>query len=63
MGRKSKRGYMYMGFPDGAGGKEPVCQCRGHKRGEFNPRVRKISWRRAWQPIFLPGESDGQYGP
>ena len=28
----------------------------------FDPWVRKISWRRAWQPtpIFLPGESHGQ---
>ena len=28
----------------------------------FDPWVRKISWRRAWQPtsVFLPGESHGQ---
>ena len=28
----------------------------------FNPWVRKIPWRRAWQPtpVFLPGESHGQ---
>ena len=28
----------------------------------FNPRVRKIPWRRKWQPtpVFLPGESHGQ---
>ena len=28
----------------------------------FNPRVRKISWRRKWQPtlVFLPGKSHGQ---
>ena len=28
----------------------------------FDPWVRKIPWRRAWQPIlvFLPGESRGQ---
>ena len=28
----------------------------------FNPWVRKISWRRTWQPIsvLLPGESYGQ---
>ena len=33
----------------------------GDKRG-FDPWVRKISWRRAWQPtpVFLPGESSGQ---
>ena len=28
----------------------------------FNPWVRKISWRRKWQPtpVFLPGKSHGQ---
>ena len=52
----------YEGFPDGASGKEPACQCRRHKRLGFNPWVRKIPWRRAWQPIplFLPGESHEQ---
>ena len=29
---------------------------------EFNPWVRKIPWRKEWQPtpVFLPGESHGQ---
>ena len=42
-------------FPGGASGKEPACQCRGCKRRGFNPWVRKIPWRRAWQPtpVFL----------
>ena len=46
----------------GASGKEPACQCRRRKRCEFDPWVRKIPWRRAWQltPVFLPGESHGQ---
>ena len=32
------------------------------KRHGFNPWVRKILWRRAWQPtpVFLPEESHGQ---
>ena len=32
------------------------------KRGEFDHRVRKILWRRAWQPtpVLLPGEYHGQ---
>ena len=40
-------------------GKEPACQCRRNKRHGFDPWVRKIPWRRAWQPTpkFLPGES------
>ena len=53
------------GLPDGTSGKEPTCQCRRHKRQErlgFSPWVRKIPWRRGWQPtpVFLPGESRGQ---
>ena len=41
----------------GTSGKEPVCQCRRHKRLRFDPWVRKTPWRRAWQPapVFLPG--------
>ena len=35
------------GFPDGTSGKEPVCQCRRHKRHRFDPWVRKIPWRRS----------------
>ena len=52
----------WMAFPAGAAGKEPACQCRRHKRCRFNPWVRKLPWRRAWQPTpaFLPGESRGQ---
>ena len=51
--------YEVMGF---LGGKEPVCQCRRHTRCGFNPWVRKIPWRRAWQPtpVFLPEESNRQ---
>ena len=40
------------------------------RRHQFDAWVRKIPWRRAWQPtpVFLPGESHGQkslaaYGP
>ena len=46
----------------GAGGKEPVCQCRRHKRHGFDPWVRKIPRRRKWEPapVFLPAKSHGQ---
>ena len=49
-------------FPGGASGKEPACQCRRPERCGVNPWVRKIPWRRAWQPspVLLPGESHGQ---
>ena len=51
-----------MGFPGSVSGKEPACQCRRCKRHMFNPWVRKIPSRRAWQPtpVFLPRESHGQ---
>ena len=39
-----------MGFPGGASGKEPACQCRRCKRLGFDPWVGKIPWRKAWQP-------------
>ena len=37
-------------------------QCRRLKRHGFNPRIRKIPWRRKWQstPVFLPGKFHGQ---
>ena len=54
----------------GASGNESTCQCRRYKRHVFNPWVRKIPWRRKWQPtqVFLPGKSHRQrslagYGP
>ena len=52
----------FEGFPGGASGKEPTCQCRRHKRQGFDPWVGKIPWRRTWQstPLFLPRESHGQ---
>ena len=52
----------WQSFPGGAVAKEPACQRRRRKRCRFNPWVRKIPWRRKWQPtpIFLPGESHGQ---
>ena len=52
--------YTLPGFPGGLSGKEPACQCRRHKRGGFDPWVRKISWRRKYTPVLLPRESHGQ---
>ena len=50
------------GSPGGTSSKEPTCQCRRHKRLRLDPWVRKIPWRRKWQPtpVFFPGESCGQ---
>ena len=50
------------GSPSGTGGQEPTCQCRKHERERIGPWVKKIPWRRAWQPspVSLPGEFHGQ---
>jgi len=45
-GKKEKL-LILLGFPGGAGGKEPTCQYRTQKRHRFNPWVGKIPWRRA----------------
>ena len=55
---KDKGIYINKGFP--LAQQERIClQCRIRRRCGFIPWVRKIPWRRAWQPtpIFLPGES------
>ena len=50
-----------MDFSGGLGGKESACQCRRLKRFRFNPCVRKIPWRKKWQPtpVFLPKKFHG----
>jgi len=52
---------IIMDFPGGANDKEPICQCRRHRRPGFSPWIGKIPWRRTWQPtpVFLPGKSRG----
>ena len=59
--KKTYKYLNYQGFPGGASGKEPTCQCRRYWRRGFDPWIRKIPWRRAWQPtpVFLPGEPHG----
>ena len=54
--------YSLLALPRWHSGKESACQCRRRKRHGFDPWVRKIFWRRKWQPtpIFLPGKCHGQ---
>ena len=42
--------------------KNPPANAGDLRDTEFRPWVRKIPWRRAWQPtpVFLPGQSHGQ---
>jgi len=51
--------YNLQGLPWWISDKESSCLCR---RCGFDPWVRKISWRKKWQPtpVFLPGKSHGQ---
>ena len=66
-GSPSKWYYMtliystWLGFPDDASSRKPICQCRRQKR-HFDPCVGKIPWKRIWHPtpICLPGEPHGQ---
>ena len=53
---------LSMGFPGGARGEGPACQCRQMEDTWVRSWVRKSSWRRACQPtpVFWPGESHGQ---
>ena len=45
-----------MGFPGGSDGKASACSAEDPG---FDPWVRKVRWRRRWQPApaFLPGKS------
>ena len=49
-------------IPGGADGNEPACQSSKLKSPGLDPWVRKIPWRRKWQPtpVFLAGISHGQ---
>ena len=53
--------YLFRGFPGGAVVKNRP-QCRGRRRCGFDPWVRKIPWKKKWQPdlVFLPGKFHGQ---
>ena len=41
---------LLRGFSGGVSGKESACQCKSHKRCEFDPWISKIPWRSEWQP-------------
>ena len=53
---------IVMGFLGSTSGKIAACQCGRCKSLRFDPWVRKILWRRKWQPalVFLPGKFHGQ---
>ena len=45
---------LKMGFPGGASGREPNCQCRRRRRCGFSPCVGKIPWRKSGSPLQDP---------
>ena len=55
--------FSKLGFPSGPVGKEPDCLWGRHKRHGFNSWVRKIPWRRKWQPCILTWEIPWIKGP
>ena len=57
------KGFKAQSFPGGSDSKASAYNAGDlGSRPEFSPWVRKISWRRKWQPtpVFLPGKSPGQ---
>ena len=51
-----------MLLPRWLSSKESTCKCRRCKSLRFNPWIRKIPWRRKWQPtpVLLPRKPHGQ---
>ena len=56
---------MNAGLPTWLSGKESSGQCWRLRRLRFNPWVRKMPWRRKWQPTpgFLPPWGEEPGGP
>ena len=47
---------IIQGLPRWLNGKESGCQCRRHRRCEFDPWVGKIPWKWQCTPVFLSGK-------
>ena len=43
--------HLPHGFPGGASGKEPTCQCRRHKRPRFSPWVGRFPGEGSGNPL------------
>src|SRR5574340_433307 len=54
--------YHNSGLPWWLSGKNKKYICLQCRSGRFNLWVKKIPWKRKWQPtpVFLPGKSHGQ---
>ena len=62
LGMPLGRGYAFLWLPSWLSSEETSCQCRRGRRHRFDSWVRKIPWRRNWEPtpVFLPGKCHGQ---
>ena len=51
-----------MGLPLWLSSKDSACQCKRCRRLMFDSWVRKIRWKRKWQPtpVFFSRKSHGQ---
>ena len=58
-GHLTEAQFEALGASQWLSGRASTCYCRRHQRPRFDPWVRKIPWRRKWQPtpVFLPGHS------
>ena len=56
---------LSLSLPGSTSGEEFVCHCRRCQRRGFDHWIRKIPWRREWQPtpVFLPEESHSSEEP
>ena len=56
------KSFPERGFPGGSVVKNPPANARRLRGHGFDPWVKKILWRRKWQPtpVFLPRKSHGQ---
>ena len=54
--------HCFCGISRWFNSKESTCQYRRRRRHWLDPWVRKIPWRRKWQPtpVFFSGKSHGQ---
>ena len=63
-GKEVKRTFFFYTTrkPPGSVVERNCLSSRRHERHKLSPRVRKIPWRRKWQPtpVLLPGKSHGQ---
>ena len=55
--------FRAQSFPGGASVNESACKWKRCRRRGSHSQVRTVPWRRGWQPtpVFLPGESHGQW--